>query len=214
MNLLALVAFAGLASATEPIYYNRTVEDQRDVGSINENFRTSADAARRSDLTNGGTISGNLTISGSGTGITFADGSVQTVAAGVTNWVSSATRINPLSIAATVCGVCQATVTFTSPTASDTYAAWLNAAIGASSALIGSACILLDGVPITNGIGSSIMFAANGPTSGVGAFTSYREIQATTVSAASHNWCISFFVNTATMSSSTVLPSFGIVKIR
>ena len=62
MNLIALAAFAAMASATEPLYYNRTVEDQRDVGSINENFRTGADAARRADLTSGGTIDGQLIV--------------------------------------------------------------------------------------------------------------------------------------------------------
>ena len=94
MNLIALVAFAGLASATEPIYYNRTVEDQRDVGSINENFRTGADSARRSDLTNGGAVSGDITVTGdiiirgSGNGITFADSSTQTVAASSSSYTS------------------------------------------------------------------------------------------------------------------------------
>lgn len=215
MNLLALVAFAAMASATEPIYYNRTVEDQRDVGSINENFRTSADAARRNDLTNGGTISGSLTISGAGSGLTFADGSVQTVAAAVTNWVSSATRINPISVTATACGVCQATVTFTSPTATDVYAVWVNAYLNGSAAMDGRSCILLDGVIVNNGVGSNTMFAAFATASATGSMGGYREMTALSVTAASHSWCVSFFTNTGTLSSSaSLLPSFGIVKIR
>lgn len=71
-----LLSLAISASAAEAPFYLREAKSARDVGSLNENFRATSDAIRRSDLTNGGTIDGTVTTDE----ICFADGTCQTTA--------------------------------------------------------------------------------------------------------------------------------------
>ena len=69
-RLLILAALASPVQAAAPPYYLDESQDKRSVGGINENDRSLYDYSRRTDLTSGGTVSGNLTVSGSGNGIT------------------------------------------------------------------------------------------------------------------------------------------------
>lgn len=78
--LWLMLVLAPPAGALEPPFYLRAASGERDVGGLNENDRALADSVRRTDLTNGGTVSGTLTISGTGNGITFPDGTTQTTA--------------------------------------------------------------------------------------------------------------------------------------
>lgn len=71
-----LLSLAISASAAEVPFFNREVKSARDVGSLNENFRATSDAIRKSDLTNGGTIDGTATIDQ----VCFPDGTCQTTA--------------------------------------------------------------------------------------------------------------------------------------
>lgn len=75
--LVLLLAFQ--ARAADPPTYLREVKGPLDVGGLNENSRALADGIRRADLTNGGSVTGNLSLSGSlsPTSITFPDGTVQ-----------------------------------------------------------------------------------------------------------------------------------------
>lgn len=77
--LLALVCSV---SATEVPSYLRETAGQKDVGGINENFRSLADTARKIDLTNGGSVDGTLTVKS----IAFPDGTSQTTAASGTTF--------------------------------------------------------------------------------------------------------------------------------
>lgn len=76
-----LVFLAVPAFSTEVPYYLQTLKDESDVGAINDNFRATADAVRKEDLTAGGTITGTLTFSGAGSGIIWGDGRTSTTTA-------------------------------------------------------------------------------------------------------------------------------------
>lgn len=73
-----LLALAISTHAAEPPFYTREVKDLRDVGALNENSRALADGIRKSDLTNGGIVDGDLTPDR----LCFPDGTCQTAASG------------------------------------------------------------------------------------------------------------------------------------
>lgn len=78
--LWLMLVLAPPARASEPPFYLRETAGRRDVGGINENDRALADSIRRTDLTNGGSVAGSLTLTGTGNGIVFPDGTTQTTA--------------------------------------------------------------------------------------------------------------------------------------
>lgn len=118
--LWLMLVLAPPARASEPPFYLRETAGRRDVGGINENDRALADSIRRSDLTNGGSVAGSLTLTGTGNGIVFPDGTTQTTAAsaaggapfGPTAVTSTVTLTNPATGSYTI----TASTSFTSST--------------------------------------------------------------------------------------------------
>lgn len=96
MSLGLLLALALSAFAAEPPFQMMGVEGQRDIGGFNQNDRALSDAVRRTDLTNGGSVSGSLAVDGTLTvdQITFPDGTSQTTAASAAASVSSRTCVD------------------------------------------------------------------------------------------------------------------------
>jgi len=89
MQMYSFSHYMAHAAATEVPFFFEKVETTEDFGAVNENFRAVADSVRRTDLTNGGTIEGGLTvtgannnliINGANAGITFPDNTTQTTA--------------------------------------------------------------------------------------------------------------------------------------
>lgn len=77
MRILLLLLASCVAHADDTPFYLKALSSQRDISAINENFRSAADSVRKTDLTNGGTVSGDLTA----TRICFPDGTCQSTAA-------------------------------------------------------------------------------------------------------------------------------------
>lgn len=109
--LLAAVLSVTVKAADVP-FFLRDLTTQRDVAGLNENFRATTDAIRKSDLTSGGTVSGDLTSNR----VCFPDGTCMSSAVSTdtsTVYASSQTLVPSGSYANTINSVCIATVTFT-----------------------------------------------------------------------------------------------------
>ena len=65
--LLFMLLLPVLIWADETPYLLRDISDGRGVSAINENFRSVSDNLRRTDLTNGGSVGGDLTVTGAST---------------------------------------------------------------------------------------------------------------------------------------------------
>lgn len=77
LSTLLITLLTTFANGDDVPFYLQEVEGKKDIGAINENFRSTSDKIKKIDLTSGGTVAGNLTLSGSGNGIVFPDGTVQ-----------------------------------------------------------------------------------------------------------------------------------------
>ena|SRR3990167_11485246 len=201
--MIYLVAFFFLNSITHaapPPYFIYETKSNRDTGAIDENDRALYDYGRRTDLTSGGTVDGALTISGSGNGITFPDGTTQTTAATASSlsYTSSATLLVPGNFTDTTLGVCHSGSTVSFSTGGCRVRVWFNGSIGAvggtNKHVVG---ILVDGAfpaPLTTTMGISM-----GGNMLEDEFENYSfEFETAVLSAESHSFCLTRAVSTLT----------------
>lgn len=109
MKVLLLAFLLSPAHAADTPFHLRGITSDRDISSLNENFRSAADSIRKVDLTQGGTVDGDLNVDR----LVFPDGTTQTTS------VYASTKTTNLSggvltdAAWAGCNVTGSTVSFT-----------------------------------------------------------------------------------------------------
>lgn len=137
--IIAICYISPITNAGDPTFFIRDMKDNRDIGAFNENFRNVSDGIKKIDLTQGGDVTGNLTVSG-----TLSVTGAVTLSSAVTNngnliqnsvltqngnaifgasvtingdvygyWASSRVNVVAITSAQTLFGTCVATLTIT-----------------------------------------------------------------------------------------------------
>lgn len=215
-GLLLFLLLAPFANSTETPFHPLEMVSPQDVGAVNENFRNTADSIRRADITSGGTVAGNLTLSGTGTLLTFPDGTTQTTAAVVAAAVVLSSRTFDLSDGNNNnrgFGPCITNST-TTITASGTYKIEISIVANETDSSTQEWWIsfLQDGqwiAPFTSTLGC-------GGTHNGGATFNISQVTCSVIvpapSAASHSYCLQIASQTNAIGASTKAKSYMIVK--
>jgi len=190
---LLLLFLAIQAWAVTPPYVIREVESPRDVQSITDNDRVLASQIDDIDLTAGGTVAGNLTISGSGNGIVFTDATKQTTAgqpAVISTGTFYTTDFTSDEATFNTC-VATLTTTLTSATRVNIYLSGHLANTDGTAGAISAIGLLIDG-DYFNGQSSTIGLAqgSNDGNSVINHPLGLTIRTVTALSAASHDFCV------------------------
>lgn len=200
---LAIVAVLAIpAASADPPFFVRDIDDARDVGAVNENFRAVADAARRAqdgvdtmkadlrddDNTWSGTNTLSSTLTVNGQAIFTSSLTVRGLIFGNVSASTSTTGIPEATFTNTTFDRCVTGSTVTMTTTGRPVVVWFTGSTSINAAVTGAVSFMQDGAFVSP-LSSSIGVLGVGTSVDTEVNASFHFL-VSSIAAGSHSWCL------------------------